>query len=123
MSSFGRESVVPSSNQHSDPALAPPSTMPRSQAWRSTPSIPCARQIACWFRVFPPDTTMASTERKTSSQLRDWRVLAMKLSCMEGSTSRGAQLRKKLIVPVAESADAVGRKQIFGRGLPVSCAM
>ena len=46
-SSFGRESVVPSSNQHSDPALAPPSTMPRSHACFRITSIPCACQIAC----------------------------------------------------------------------------
>ena len=44
---LGRESVVPSSNQQRDPALAPPNTMPRSQASRSTTSIPCACQIAC----------------------------------------------------------------------------
>ncbi len=30
-SSFGRESVVPSSNQQSDPALAPPRTMPSTE--------------------------------------------------------------------------------------------
>ncbi len=34
--------------------------------------MPCTFQIACWFRVLPPDTTMASTDRKTSAQERSW---------------------------------------------------
>jgi hypothetical protein len=70
---------VPSSNQHSEPALAPPSTMPRSHAWRRIASMPCAFQIACWFSVLPPEHTMPSTDRNTSSQLRVCEVLAMKL--------------------------------------------
>jgi hypothetical protein len=59
--------------------------------------------------VLPPDATMPSIERKTSSQLWSWRVLAMKLSCEKGSTSSGAQFRNQEITPSALSADAVGR--------------
>src|SRR5687767_14337669 len=114
VSSFGRESVVPSSNQHSDPALAPPSTMPLSQALRNTTSIPCAFQIACWLSVFPPEQTMPSTDRNTSSQLRVCSELAMKLAWSDGCTLRGAQLRYHDSVEVAESADAVGRYRSFG---------
>jgi hypothetical protein len=55
--------------------------------------------------------------------VRVWRVLAMKLSCTEGSTSSGAQLRNQEIVPLCESADAVGRYSSLGRFLPVSAAM
>jgi hypothetical protein len=90
-SAFGRESVVPSSNQQSEPALAPPRTMPRSQAVRSTASIPWAFQMACWLRVFPPEQRIASMERSTSSQSWSCRVLAMKLFCTCGSTFSGAQ--------------------------------
>src|SRR5688572_14436145 len=97
--------------------------MPLSHALRSTTSIPCAFQIACWLRVLPPEQTMPSTERKTSSQLLSCRVLAMKLSWSDGSTFNGAQLRYHASVEVAESADAVGRNRSFGRGLPVSSAM
>src|SRR5688572_17627944 len=109
VSSFGRESVVPSSNQHNDPALAPPSTMPRSHARRRTTSIPCAFQIACWLSVFPPEHTMPSTDRNTSSQLLSCRVLAMKLAWSDGSTLSGAQARYQERIDVAESAEAVGR--------------
>jgi hypothetical protein len=56
-------------------------------------SMPCAFQIACWLSVLPPEQTMPSTERKTSSQLRGCDVLAMKLFWCEGSTLTGAQLR------------------------------
>jgi hypothetical protein len=52
---------------------------------------------------------MPSIERKTSSQLLSWRVLAMKLSCTNGETSRFAQLLNQLMMPDGESADAVGR--------------
>ena len=31
--------------------------------------MPCAFQIACWLSVLPPEQTMPSTERNTSSQL------------------------------------------------------
>ena len=41
--------------------------------------MPCAFQIACWLSVLPPEQTMPSTDRKTSSQLRGCDVLAMKL--------------------------------------------
>src|SRR5688500_7994312 len=47
----------------------------------------------------------------------------MKLSCADGSTLSGAQLRNQLTIPAGESADAVGRYNSFGRGLPVSSAM
>jgi hypothetical protein len=75
------------------------------------------------LRVLPPDATMPSTDRNTSSQLLLWRVLAMKLSCTDASTFSGAQLRNHEIMPSGRSADAVGRYSSFGRALPVSCAM
>ena len=50
------ESVTQHSNQQFAPALTPPSTAPRSQAWRSATSTPCRRQTASAFAVLPPDT-------------------------------------------------------------------
>src|SRR5881394_1727957 len=114
-SSLGRESVVPSSNQHNEPALAPPSTMPRSHAWRKIASMPCAFQIACWLRVLPPEKTMPSTDRKTSSQLCGCSVLATKLIWCDGSTLSGAQLRYHPTTPSSESALAVGKYSNLGR--------
>ena len=52
---------------------------------------------------------MPSIERKTSSQLWVWRVLAMKLSWTNGVTLRVAQLRYHAMMPDCASADAVGR--------------
>ena len=92
-SAFGRESVVPSSNQHSEPALAPPRTIPRSHAARRTTSIPCAFQIACWLSVFPPDTTIASMESSTSSHPSFCVRLSMNDAWSNGCTLRGAQVR------------------------------
>ena len=43
-----------------------------------------------------------------------WRVLAMKLSCTEGSTLSGAQLRNQVMVPDGESADAETLFREFG---------
>ena len=60
------ESVTPASNQQIIPALAPQSTMPASQASRSSASMPCARQIASMFAVLPPLTQIASCARMRS---------------------------------------------------------
>ena len=50
------ESVVPVSNQHSDPADSPVITTPASHARRSARSTPWTRQIASMFSVLPPPT-------------------------------------------------------------------
>ena len=50
------ESVVPVSNQHSDPADKPVITTPDSHAVRSARSTPWTRQTASMFSVLPPPT-------------------------------------------------------------------
>jgi len=92
-----------------EPALAPPSTMPRSHACRRIASMPWAFQIACWLSVLPPEQTMPSTDRNTSSHERACCVLAMKLFWCDGSTLSGAQLRYQEMTPFCESALAVGK--------------
>ena len=48
--------VTASANQHSDPALSPQSTIPRSQHSRSTSSMPCAPQTPSSETTLPPPT-------------------------------------------------------------------
>ena len=86
------ESVTPASNQQIIPALAPQSTMPFSQASRSSTSMPCTRQIASMFAVLPPPTQIASCEkirpRRSSGgqgNVRRW--------------SRSARPREQLVEP------------------------
>ena len=59
--------------------------------------------------MLPPEQTIPSTDRKTSSQLRGCCVLAMKLTWCDASTFNGEQLRYQAMVPCGESALAVGR--------------
>ncbi len=47
----------------------------------------------------------------------------MKLFCTDASTFSGAQFLNHAIVSFSSSRQAVGRKQSFGRALPVSSAM
>ena len=54
-SSTENESVTQASNQQFAPAETPPRAAPPSQACRSASSIPCRRQSASRFAVFPPE--------------------------------------------------------------------
>ena len=62
-------------------------------------------------------------ESSTSSQPNDCAVLAMNMFCTCGSTLSGAQALYQFSADASRSADAVGRYNKRGRGLPVSCAM
>ena len=66
---------------------------------------------------------MPSIESNTSSHPSACDVLAMNMFWTCASTFNGAQALYQFSADASRSADAVGRYNKRGRGLPVSCAM